>query len=119
MLPSNPERDQRLAHSTRYGPRTATALADLIQERLEDPIFRKGRQYAKIRSLIETVCGPQASYVRILALRGKTLLLSVEGGVRLSELRTFKERQLVCALVESGTGLDRVTWRLASAKGQK
>ena len=112
-----PERDRRLAQQPRYRYRAAQPLSDEIDALMDSEVIRRLRRFRKANDVLRTVLG-EATMRRLKPVRLQTGELTIEvlDGPLLAELRQHRERTVLAALIQGGTGITKVTWRLARSR---
>lgn len=110
---SGPVRDRQLAAQPRYTPRRAAAVADLVQgwmKGAEAQRLRRNRHIAQ--ALARVLSERELPLVEAVSAVKGTLTLSVADHLLLTEMRNLRQRALIAALAETGTGLSRIRYRL-------
>jgi hypothetical protein len=117
MAASNPERDRRLAARPRYRYRAADHLGDEIEHLLGSETFRRLRRFQKVTDALKGALG-EALLARLKPVRLQAGVLTIEvvDGPLLAELRQHRERAVLQALAQAGTGITGVQWRIARSR---
>lgn len=117
MAASNPERDRRLASRPRYRFREAEPLGEEIEALLGSETIRRLKRFQKVTDALKGAVG-EAILAKLKPVRLQAGVLTVEvlDGPLLAELRQHRERAVLQALAQAGTGVTDVQWRIARAK---
>jgi hypothetical protein len=117
MAANDPERDRRLAARPRYRYREANALADEIESLLGSEAFRRLKRFQKVGDALKRALGDTlVTRLKPVRLQQGVLTIEVIDGPLLAELRQHRERAVLQALAEAGTGVTQVLWRLARSR---
>jgi predicted nucleic acid-binding Zn ribbon protein len=112
---SNPERDKRLAARPRLGWRGAEPLAETVGGFLGSEEMARIRRFQRVTPVLREVLGETlSSRVKPLRLQAGVLTVEVADGPAMHELRQHFAHSLAAKLAAAGTGVSRITWRLAS-----
>ena len=117
MAASNPKRDRRLAARPRYRFRDAEPLGDEIEALLGSETIRRLKRFQKVTDALKGAVG-EAILAKLKPVRLQAGVLTVEvlDGPLLAELRQHRERAVLQALAQAGTGVTAVQWRIARSK---
>jgi len=111
---SDPQRDRQLARQVRYGPRFAQSAERVVDRWLRGPELKRLRRNRRIAGALRSVLSPaELDRVEPVAVRKGTLTLAVSDSILLSELRNHRLGCLIAELVDQGTGINRVVFRVA------
>lgn len=114
---SDPERDRRLAHQVRHGPRHASEVGDLVAQWMKGPEAKRLARLRHVADALAAVLDPDILLkVRPVSVQTGTLVLEVDDHLLMAELRNHHQHRIVKALVDHGTGLNRMQWRLAGGR---
>jgi hypothetical protein len=117
MAGTDPERDRRMAARPRYRYRAANSLGDEIEDLLGSEAFRRLKRFQKVSDALKRVLGePLLTRLKPVRLQSGVLTIEVVDGPLLAELRQHRERAVLQALAEAGTGVTQVLWRLARSR---
>ena len=117
MLEHGPERDRRLAAQPRYRFRGAKPLADEIESLLGSETFRRLRRFQKVADALKSAVGETfLNRIKPVRMQAGVLTIEVLDGPLLAELRQHRERAILQALTQAGTGVTQVTWRIARSR---
>jgi predicted nucleic acid-binding Zn ribbon protein len=117
MPASNPERDRRLAARARYRYRAANALGDEIESLLGSETFRRLKRFQKVTDALKAAVGEQLlPKLKPTRIQAGVLTIEVIDGPLLAELRQHRERAVLQALAQAGTGVTEVQWRIARSR---
>ena len=110
---SDPERDRRIANQVRYGPRWADSAGSVLDHWWRSADGQRIRRNRRLADALRAVLSEgELDRVEPLAIRQGVLTLGVADNLLLSELRNHRHGLLVATLVERGTGIGRVVYRL-------
>jgi hypothetical protein len=110
---SNPDRDRYLARQVRYGYRRATGAAQILNQWWTSEDGKRLRRLKRLAGALRSVLSdPEFDKIEPVSLKAGVLTLAVSDTMLLSELRNHRHGELVAALVEQGTGINRVVYRL-------
>lgn len=111
---SDPERDRRLAHKARLGPRYATPLGDVVSWVMNDAEMQRRKRFLKVTGALKSVLTEQQlGRIKPTAFMNGILTIDVRDGMLLAELKQHLEARLLDACAQAGTGVTRIRWRLA------
>jgi len=111
---SDPGRDRREAGRPRYGPRWARGIDEEIGRFMASPEVARARRFERVAAaLAEVLDDRERALVRPLKVGTGRLWLEVHGAPLLAELRQYRPRQLVDALVRHRTGITEIRFRPA------
>lgn len=111
--PPGPERDRALAAQPRHRPRYAAAAGSLVAGWMRGPEGARLRRNRKVAGALRAVLDErELERVVPVGIRQGTLTLAVRDAILLSELRNHRHGRLVHELVERGTGIGRVVYRI-------
>lgn len=117
MPASNPERDRRLAGRARYRYRAANALGDEIESLLGSETFRRLKRFQKVTDALKAALGDQLlPKLKPTRIQAGVLTIEVLDGPLLAELRQHRERAVLQALAQAGTGVTDILWRIARSR---
>jgi Dna[CI] antecedent, DciA len=117
MAGSNPERDRRLAERPRYRYRAANALGNEIESLLGSETFRRLKRFQKVTDALKAAVGEQLlPKLKPTRIQAGVLTIEVMDGPLLAELRQHRERAVLQALAQAGTGVTEVLWRIARSR---
>lgn len=109
-----PERDRLLARKPRLGYRNAEGIDQLVKGFLSSEDVRKMKRFAKVRGAIDQVLTErERPKVQAISLQVGVLTLEVADSVLLGELRNHRAHALLKVLIDEGTGVTRLNWRIA------
>ncbi len=117
MAQYGPERDRRLAAQPRYRFRAAESLGHEIEHLLGSEAFRRLKRFQKVNDALKNAVG-SAILAKLKPVRMVSGVLTIEvvDGPLLAELRQHHERKVLQGLIQAGTGVTQVTWRIARSK---
>ncbi len=114
--PPSPERDRALARKPRYAYRNAEGIDQLVKGFLRSEDVRRMKRFARVRGALDSVLSErERPKVQAISIQAGVLTLEVTDSVLLGELRNHRAHQLLAALVEAGTTVTRLNWRIARA----
>ena len=117
MAEHGPERDRRLAAKPRYRFRAAKPLADEIESLLGSETFRRLRRFQKVADALKSAVGESVlNRLKPVRMQAGALTIEVLDGPLLAELRQHRERAILQALTQAGTGVTQITWRIARSR---
>lgn len=110
---SDPDRDRRLAGQVRHGYRRATGAGDILDRWWRGADGQRLRRMRRLGGALRSVLS-EAELERIepVSLRDGVLTLAVADSMLLSELRNHRHGVVLATLVEQGTGVSRLVYRL-------
>lgn len=111
--PPGPERDRQLAGRVRHGYRRAAEVGSILDRWWRSPDGQRIRRNRRLAGALRAVLSePELDRVEPLSIKQGVLTLGVADNLLLSELRNHRHGVLVATLVEHGTGIGRVVYRL-------
>ncbi len=118
--PPGPARDRALAHRARHGPRWAQDFSRMVDHWMRSPEVKRLARLRKVGDVVAGVLAPhERERIEIVSVHQGTLTIAVADTMLLSELRNHRQHELVHELVEQGTGVGRVRFRLARSAPQR
>lgn len=109
-----PERDRQLAAQPHPGYRRPAELGETVKLLRASPEYAAMRRFARVHGVLMRALPPTAQgKVKAVAMRDGAITLEVADGVLLSELRSTCVRRLLAEFAAAGTGISRLTWRVA------
>jgi len=113
LPPPGPDRDRILARRVRYGPRFAKEAGRVLDGWWRGPDGQRIRRNRRVAGALRSILSQaELDKVEPVAIKQGVMTLAVADNLLLSELRNHRHGALVAALVEQGTGIGRVVYRL-------
>lgn len=106
-----------MAARPRYRYRAADSLGDEIEDLLGSETFRRLRRFQKVTDALKGALGETLlTRLKPVRLQAGVLTIEVVDGPLLAELRQHRERAVLQALAQAGTGVTGVQWRIARSR---
>ena len=113
LPPSGPARDRYLARQVRHGPRFAKEAGRLVETWWRGPDGQRIRRNRRLAGAMKhALSDAELEKVEPVTIKQGVLTLAVSDNLLLSELRNHRHGALIAALVEHGTRISRIVYRL-------
>lgn len=108
-----PERDRAIARQVRHGYRKALDAGKVLDAWWRSADGQRIRRNRRLAGALRSVLSEaELDKVEPISIKQGVLTLAVADNLLLSELRNHRHGALVAQLVEQGTGIGRIVYRL-------